>query len=340
MPLHLITGDDPSLISAQISQTLEELAGEEDVTHLLEDIDLGADTIDERESALHQAVGSMSTPAFLTPLRIVLVRNIQAPTAAEIAAVVEAIPSVDASVEAVFVAQGGRLPKAFTDAFKAAGGVEVATKVPDRQKDKSLWVEEQFHHAGIKYEPGVLAAVMAWIGNEPGRLMGVLDTIKSTFGEKAKISADDITPFLGAAGSVAPWDLTDPIDNGDVQKSLMMLSRMIGGGSYAAMQVMAILRGHYEPMLQLDGAEVRNMDDVEYLIGKKGFRAEKIWTQQRKLGSEGLFRAIELLAEADIDLRGGKDWDDQLVLEVLVARLARLSPAGSRGGARRVTSRR
>lgn len=340
MPLHLITGDDPSLISAQISQTIEALAGEEEIAQILEDIDLGADTIDERESALRQAAGSLCTPAFLTPIKIVLVRNVQAPTAAEIGLITEAIPAVDASVEVIFVSQGGRLAKAFTDAFKAGGGVEVATKVPDRQKDKSLWVEEQFHHAGLKYEPGVLVAVMAWIGNEPGRLMGVMDTLKSTFGEKAKISADDIAPFLGAAGSVAPWDLTDPIDNGDVQKSLMMLSRMVGGGAYAAMQVMAILRGHYEPMLSLDGAEVRGMDDVEYLIGKKGFRAEKIWAQQRKLGSDGLFRAIELLAEADVDLRGGKDWNDNLVLEVLVARLARLSPAGSRGGSRRSTSRR
>jgi len=232
------------------------------------------------------------------------------------------------------------LAKAFTDAFKGVGGVEIATKVPDRQKDRSVWVEEQFSHAGLKYEPGAIAAVMSWIGNEPGRLMSVIDTLKSTFGVKAKLSAEDIAPFLGAAGSVAPWDLTDPIDNGDTRKALMMLARMLAGNAYAAMQIMAILRGHYEPMLQLDGAVVSNMDDVEYLTGKKGFRAEKIWSQQRRLGSEGVFRAIELLAEADIDLRGGKDWDDNLVLEVLVARLARLSPPAAKSQGRRVTSKR
>ena len=36
-------------------------------------------------------------------------------------------------------------------------------------------------------------------------------------------------------------------------------------------------------------------------------------------------RAIDLLAEADLDLRGGKAWPDHLVLEVLVARLATMS---------------
>lgn len=340
MPVHLITGDDPSIISAQITQTVADLAGDQEIAMILEDIDLGADSADDRENAVNELINSLATPAFMMPIRIVLVRNIQVPTAAEIGTIAGVLADVDESVEAVFVAQGGRLAKAFTDAFKAVGGVEVATKVPDRQKEKSLWVEEQFHHAGLKYEPGVVAAVMAWIGNEPGRLMSLIDTLKSTFGVASKLSADDITPFLGDAGSVAPWDLTDPIDAGDVRKALGMLSRMLSGNAYAAMQIMAILRGHYEPMLQLDGAIVSTMDDVEYLIGKKGFRAEKIWSQQRRLGTEGVFRAITLLAEADIDLRGGKDWEDHLVLEVLVARLARLSPPAVRGGGRRATSRR
>ena len=36
-------------------------------------------------------------------------------------------------------------------------------------------------------------------------------------------------------------------------------------------------------------------------------------------------RAVGLLAGADLDLRGKQAWPDELVMEVLVARLARLS---------------
>ncbi len=45
-------------------------------------------------------------------------------------------------------------------------------------------------------------------------------------------------------------------------------------------------------------------------------------------------RAIALLAQADLDLRGAKEWPEDLVMEVLVARLSRLA-APSRAGARR-----
>jgi hypothetical protein len=38
---------------------------------------------------------------------------------------------------------------------------------------------------------------------------------------------------------------------------------------------------------------------------------------------------VELLAQADLDLRGAKAWPDELVMEVLVARLTGRSRTGS-----------
>jgi hypothetical protein len=47
--------------------------------------------------------------------------------------------------------------------------------------------------------------------------------------------------------------------------------------------------------------------------------------QARRLGHDRIVDAISLLAAADLDLRGAKAWPEDLVLEVLVARLARLA---------------
>ena len=47
-------------------------------------------------------------------------------------------------------------------------------------------------------------------------------------------------------------------------------------------------------------------------------------------------RAISLIADADLDLRGVVEWPDKLVIEVLVARLAQLSrPSVPSRGVRR-----
>jgi DNA polymerase-3 subunit delta len=66
------------------------------------------------------------------------------------------------------------------------------------------------------------------------------------------------------------------------------------------------------------------------------FPAKKALTQARRLGSLGVAEAIRLLAEADLDLRGfERVWPDELVLEVLVARLSRLAPRTSSARAER-----
>ena len=47
-------------------------------------------------------------------------------------------------------------------------------------------------------------------------------------------------------------------------------------------------------------------------------------TQTKRLGSDKIATAIGLLADADLALRGAIAWPPDLVMEVLVARLARL----------------
>ena len=102
---------------------------------------------------------------------------------------------------------------------------------------------------------------------------------------------------------------------------------MTTGGDRHPLQVMATLHGHYSRMLLLDGAGVTGEKDAAALLGLKGstFPARKALTQARKLGHDRVVRAIDLLAAADLDLRGGKAWPEDLVMEVLVARLTRLA---------------
>ena len=135
----------------------------------------------------------------------------------------------------------------------------------------------------------------------------------------------DVEPFLGDAGGVPPWDLTDAVDRGDTTKSLLLLHRMMRAGERHPLQVMAILHSHYTKLLTLDGANANDESSAAAVLGiKPGFPAKKALDQYRKLGNAGVVRAIGLLAQADLDLRGAKEWPDELVMEVLVARLSRL----------------
>jgi DNA polymerase-3 subunit delta len=88
---------------------------------------------------------------------------------------------------------------------------------------------------------------------------------------------------------------------------------------------MATLHSHYARMLRLDGAGARSEKEAAEVLGLRGstFPAKKALNGARALGSPGVRRAITLLAESDLALRGAQAWSNELVMEVLVARLAR-----------------
>ena len=319
MALHLITGDDESLVHAAVSDLVHRLVGDADRTLMVDDFS-------GEEYELRAVVDAAQTMPFLTDKRVVVARDIGRFTADDVAPLVAYLGDPLPSTDLVLVGGGGRIAKALTDALKKVGGVTTNTAPPSSKRDRSLWIEEQVAAEGLRLDASALNALGSWMGEEAGRLPGVLTTLVATYGTGAKLVAADIEPFLGDAGSVPPWDLTDAIDRGDTKASLELLLRMIQ--SRHPLQIMAVLHNHYVRLLKLDGADADSENAVAAVLGiKPGFPARKALDQYRRLGGERVARAIALLAQADLDLRGQRDLPDELVMEVLVARLSRLAPA-------------
>ena len=100
---------------------------------------------------------------------------------------------------------------------------------------------------------------------------------------------------------------------------------MLGASGSHPLVVMATLHRHFRAMLRLDGSGITSQEEAAAALGLSSpFMAKKALAQSRRLGTPGIARAVQLLAEADIDLRGATMLSGDLVLEVLVARLARL----------------
>jgi DNA polymerase-3 subunit delta len=223
------------------------------------------------------------------------------------------------------VGGGGRLAKSLNDAVKAAGATVHDTNPPSRPRDREGWIAEEAAAAGVRLSPAAASAIVTRLGEDVGRLDGILATLAATFGAAHQLGPGDVEPFLGEGGDVPPWELTDAIDAGNTAAALGLLARMTGPGARHPLQVMAVLHGHYGRLARLDGVEARTETEAAGAMGiKPGFPARKALQQYRKLGGGGIQRAIDLLATADLDLRGAKDLPDDVVMDVLVARLSRL----------------
>ena len=329
MALHVLTGDDESLVLGAVTELVHRLVGDGDRSLMVDDF-----SGDDYE--LRAVIDAAQTMPFLTDKRVVVARGIGRFTADDVAPLVAYLGDPLPSTELVLVGGGGRIPKSLLDAAKKCGVTPTNTSPPSSKRDRLLWIEEQVAGTGIHLDASALALIGGWMGEEAGRLASVLETLESTYGVTRKLTSADIEPFLGDAGTVPPWDLTDAIDRGDTSLALALLTRMMQ--SRHPLQLMATLHNHYVRLLKLDGAEANTEQAVADVLGiKAGFPARKAMDQYRKLGGGGVARAIDLLAQADLDLRGRRELPEELVMEVLVARLSRL---GSGAGANSSSSRR
>jgi DNA polymerase-3 subunit delta len=325
-PVYLVRGDDDVILRDAARELIHRLLGDVDAGLAVDEI--GRDRFqptDGSEPSIAPLVQAAQTPPFLTDRRVVVGRDLEVFTRAEqVASLVAYLEDPLSTTSLVLVWAQGRVPKSLTDAVKASGGEQVDSS-PGRKV--ATWVDEQLRVARLQLDRAGTERLVGWLGDDPQRLVGLIGTLVGAFGEGARLGVEDIEPYLGEGGGVPPWELTDALDRGDIATALAKLRRMLDGGGRHPLVVMATLHGHYARMLQLDGAAVGGERDAAQILSLKGstFPARKALQQTRRLGHERIVDAISLLAAADLDLRGAKAWPEDLVLEVLVARLARLA---------------
>lgn len=344
MVLRLILGDDPVLIGEAVSAAIDELVGDGDRSLMLEILGESDYRNDDGGFDPLRLIDAARTPPFLTDKRVVVGRHASRFSRKDdYGPLVRMLAEPLDSSDLVLVWEKGvdpkvdkmpALPKALKEAIEVAGGVTIKTSA-GRGKESASWLRDQLGRSSLEFDRGAVAALEDLIGDDAGRVVGIVRTLEGALGHGAAVTADDIATYGGSEkGSTVPWALDDAIDRGNVAEALELLTRLIpydgspADRNGAAFRLMATLHRRYANMLRLDGAGVGSDKQAAELLGMKGstFPAKKAMQQSRKLGTDRLARAIELLATADMQLRGTVDWPPELIMEVLVARLASLSP--------------
>jgi DNA polymerase-3 subunit delta len=316
----LIKGDDPSLTAEAVRAATDAgLAGD--------DRGLALEEVAGDDATVGAVVDAAMTPPFLTARRVIVVRDIGQWTTEQLAPLIDYLGDPLPTTSLVLVAGGGQTSQRLLNAVKKAGQVIDAGAPTGRAR--TSWVTDRLKAAPVRFDAAAGARLAEHLGEDLGRLAPIIATLLSAYGEGARVGVSELEPFLGGAGGVAPWDLTDAIDSGDTAGALSALGRM---GDRHPLVVLATLHRHYAALLRLDGSGITSEGEAAAAVGMAPFPAKKAMVQANRLGSANVARAIRLVAGADLDLRGMKDWPDGLVLEVLVARLSRLagSPRRSR----------
>lgn len=340
----LVTGEDASLLNQEVGNLVKRLLGDNDRSLALEDFTGDAD---DSGAVVATVVDACHTPPFLADRRVVVLREAGRFNADQLQPIVSYLEEPLASTRLVVVGGGGPLPAKVANAFKQSSMAEVVgTDVSGREAHS--WVAGRLAGAEVKLTPPAAALVEEHLGEDLSRLSALLGALEAAYGPGTHVGPDELGPYLGRPGSVPPWDLTDAIDRGQTELAITLLHRVMEAGGRHPLVVLAILQRHFGNILRVQSPEVSGEAMAAEILGiakgRSTFPARKALDAARRLGPRGAGDAILAMADAELALKGKLDWEPELVLEVLVARLCRLARAAGgtraasgpgRGGGRR-----
>jgi hypothetical protein len=220
--VHLLIGDDPTVLGDAVHTVVHEALGGADrdlaLVQLTEE-----DLRVEDHWEIAPLVDAAQTPPFLTDHRVVVGRHLGRFTKGEdLAPLLGYLADPLPSTRLVLVWERGQNPrqdrhgappKKLSEAVGAIGGTVIDTAIPGG-KAADAWLEQRMANASVKLDRGARQLVHDRLGEDRSRVLGLLATLESTYGARTTVTADEIEPFLGDAGSVPPWELTDAIDRG------------------------------------------------------------------------------------------------------------------------------
>ena len=333
MAVVLITGNDDPLVTEALHEAVNKALNGEDSDLALEELTEDDYRVDDG-FRIDRLVDAAQTPPFLTSGRVVVGRHVGRFGRAEaVAPLVSYLENPIVTTSLVLVWEKGvqppqqrlrSVPKALLDAIRGADG-EIHDCAVGRGRDADRWLARRIDESAVNLDSQARALLVDRVGEDRSRVVGLLATLSGVFGTSTILGASDVAPYLGQAGEVAPWGLTDAIEAGDVPATIDRLHRMLWAGSRHPLAVLAGLHSHYERLLRLDGSGITEESVAAETLGVSAYPAKKALLAVRRMGSEKITRSLRLVADADLDLRGRAGWPPELVMEVLVARLATLA---------------
>jgi DNA polymerase-3 subunit delta len=333
-PVVAVVGTDATMVYDAVHNVVAEALGDLDASLALQDF-TAKDVAGGGESVAPRVLEALNTPAFLVERRVVVVRDAQLLVADEVAPLLEWMQNpapATTLILAVVGAKSNRLVKAAGEVLEVNVGSGARVRVD--------FVEEKLRQYGVVADAGAVQFVAERVGDDVARVDALARSLHSIYGT-APLKVAHVEAYVGDAGGVPAWDLTDAIDRGDATGAIVTARRMLDSKDRAGLQVVNILQRHYLAMARLEGSGVRDRDEAATALSMKAYPAEKLLRTSQRLGSQRIATAVRWVTNADVDLKGGMsfggrdadgdaDATDLTVIEVLVARLAKLTEGARR----------
>ncbi len=298
---YLIHGDDHGRISERRSR-LRAMAEAESGSAGVELFEPDACTPDAIAAAL-------SAMTFAIGRRFIIADGVERWKDGDVADVATAMKSMDPDTLTVafFAREEGRYktPPALVKAVEAAGGIVAAEDIP-KARALPKWIAGQAKELGIEIDDQGARALVAQVGDRRLRLERELEKLALEYGEGARIGVEEVQASCASSAERKAWTLADALVAGDEKAATRLLLELRQQGERLPSLLYQMVR-RVRDALAIAEALAAGQPPAQIRRGLRmpSFAADRLIADVSARDAEAYRRALELLADLEVESRGG-----------------------------------
>lgn len=312
----LITGNAEYLAERTRTRAVAAIAAE--------DIECDVATATAGGLGAGELAGLTSPSLFSTSSAVVLTELQDLPDAAQDELLAYARdPSPDTAL--ILVHAGGQKGKRLLDALRALPSVhEVKHEAPKYERDFARWVATELRDHGARIDEQAATLLVAAVGQDLRALAGAAGQLVASVEEGEAITVEVVRRYFGGRADVRGYEIADAAIDGRLALALEQ-TRWAETAKVAPVLVTSAVASGLRSLARLaDAPPGLAQGDLARHVGVPPFKLSVMRRQLNAWTPQNLARALDAVARADLDVKGGASDPafavERMVLQVAAAR--------------------
>ncbi len=300
--VYLLTGE-PFLAG----EALATIRAQEATEHLSE-------AVFDSTADVAELMSALETPSLLGGSRLIVVHDAQDLKKDQLEALERYLTSPSPYAVLVLIASG----RTRLEPLVRSTGSVIALETP---KGRRLvgWIRERASEHRVRFDDRAAWALIDAVGTELRDLDGAIQQLSTQLGTGARVGAAEVRQAFSRLADERIYAFTDGVGDRRLPVAMTALRRLLDQGE-EPLVVLGSLTSQVRRMLRARRYAEQGARAVGDALGLPGWRAERLQKQALAYREEELVAAMNALAEADVEMKGG-DIPPEAALEKVVTRI-------------------
>src|SRR4051812_12062616 len=264
----------------------------------------------EGDAGTAEAVAvALSSLTFAVGRRFVIADGVERWKDSEIEPVVAAMAGLEEAdlTVAFFAREEGRykVPAGLAKAVEAAGG-QVAEESAVKPRELPRWLIAQASQLGIELDNQAARALVSQVGDRQQRLVRELEKLALELGPGAHIGIEEVQESSASSAERKLWTLADALVAGDRRTATRALLELRAQGERVPGLLYGMARRLRDALAIAEAlAAGQPAAQIKRSLRMPSFAADRLISDVSKHDVETYRRALELMADVELESRGG-----------------------------------